>query len=892
MARAEDVGEPETSDDSISITSTASSAKTERYEVQCIVAERRTKGVMEYLTAWKDYPEHRHTWEPRESFVEDDVFSEWTRTKMRISRGLEKSFDVKAWKKRSKTIEEETLLRKKLRRDKRLRLGAQDDLTSEPGTRDANIESSGSEPAPRRPDKRIKRRSVHQDPPPSSSISEPSSISRSKDNDRPLKSRQESEVFTPAAKWTQAETITLEEGLRTLKGPRWKELLSLYGRNGTISHVLKDKTPSDLYDKAKSVRQEFVDSGREPPEYLKPFSRSASSKGSGSATPTIYSQSKVQSRAASKKSSRSTSVDSMMAELHDKQQALEERSQENRRPQPIIYSIGTLPTARGREQETAEKVSSRKPKAPKASQPPARKIEMSSGKKNLIENPRATQTKPQPESTVPHTKGITKAKEISKNDASRGRQLKDAPQTEELSKTNAIPQAERQSKSLPLIAEETVKLATAATQPESSCNITNNNALREETARTTWSGTARAPTIRPSVSNPSRLGAIGSGPIRTSKVKPKFGQIEPKKPIMRGDVTAAWNAEPKKRNSNNWATTNADPANAQTSKRNYRLSVQNKIRKSRRDGRAPDPNSLILIDPKTGKAPSTVSAPSPTEMLSKTPLQLHQEELAAREAEERRAQEAVPAPSPTAMLSKTPLQLHQEELAAREAEEREAQEADDLVHISADEHNTPQESIDQHREIRIGDQRVSENGSISNTVASTLKTTADDMTEVPASTLTSPPPASPHHFIPHETPLGPKIQTKKVTTISLQNYSKRSIPSPHVLGEAVVDMHRPYSSDDPQRFTLRSCPSQEQKNEINKMSDPNLVIGDIKLGKNDEKNVNVKFVGFGFETHKLLLTIKSMPRTMHFVFEAVCLASEYQVYFPAVSPWCQLNCTY
>ena len=854
MARAEDVGEPETSDDYISITSTVSSAKTERYEVQCIVAERKTKGAMEYLTAWKDYPDHRHTWEPRDCFYEDDVFSEWTRTKMRISRGLEKPFDVKAWKKRCKTMEEETLRRKKRRRDKRLRLGNQNGLTSEPEARDANIESSGSESAPRRSDKRIKRRSVHQDPPPSSSISEASSISSSESSDRPLTSRQESEVFTPGAKWTQAETIALEEGLRTLKAPRWRELLSLYGRNGTISQVLKDKTPTDLYDKAKSVRQEFVDSGREPPEYLKPFSRSASSKGSGTATPTIYSESKVQSRAASKKSSRSTSVDSMMAELHDKQQAREKRIQENRRPQQTIKSIETLQAARGREKETAEKVSSGKSKAPKASQAPARKSKVSSEKKILVKNPRATQIRPHPEITVPHTTGTIKVKDVNKDDVSRGRQLKDAPQTEELSKTSAIPQAERQSKSLPFIAEETVKFATAAPQPESSRNIIDNNTSREETARTTWSGTARVPTIRPSVSKSSRLGAIGSGPARSSKLKPKLGQIEPKKPVVMGDVTAAWNAEPKKRKSNNWATTNADPANAQASKRNYRLSVQNKIYKSRRDGRAPDPNRLVFIDPKTGKAPTTVSAPSPTAMLSKTPLQLHQEELAAREAEERRAQEA-----------------------------------DDIVHISAGEDDPPQESIDQNREIRVGDQTVSETGLTSNTAASTLRTTAGDMTDVSASILTAPPPASPHHVIPQEIPLGPRIPTKRMTTMSLQDYSKRSIPSTHVLSEAVVNMHRPYSSDDPLRFTLRSCPSQEQKNEIYKKSDPSLVIGDIKLGRDDEENVNVKFVGFGFETHKLLLTIKTMPRTMHFMFEAVCLASEYQVYFPAVSPSCQFK---
>lgn len=855
-----DVGEPETSDDSISLTSTASSAKTERYEVQCIVAERRTKGVMEYLTAWKDYPEHRHTWEPRECFFEDDVFSEWTTTKMRISRGLEKPFDVKAWKKRCQKFAEETRLRKKRRRDKKLRLDNQEG----PREQDANIESSGSDPTPRRSDKRIKRRSVHQDTPPSSSISDLSSVSSSEDSDRPLISRQESETFTPGSKWTQAETIALEEGLRTLKtlkGPRWMELLGLYGRNGTISQVLKDKTPSDLYDKAKSVRREFVDSGREPPEYLKPFSKSVSSRGSGTATPTIYSESKVQSRAVSKKSSRSTSVDSMMAELHEKQRAREGKSRENSRPQQTTNSKDILESARGREKmsKTAEK-----PSGSKSKQAPARKVKVDSGKKCLKENTSASHTKSQPKTTVPHTNGTSEVKESSKDDTPRGRQMKEGPHAEEPSKIRAIPLAERQSKSLAPSAKETAKLATdTATQPKSSRKPVSedNKTLGEEAARTTWSGTARAPTARPSVLKPSRLGAVGSGPARLniSKLKPKLGQIEPKKPVVIGDVTTAWNAEPKKRKSNNWATTNADPVNGQASKRNYRLSVQNKIYKSRREGRAPDLNSLTFIDPKTGKAPTAISAPSPTATLIKTPLQLHQEKLAAREAEERRAQEA-----------------------------------EDTMHVSTSEPDPPQGSIDKNSEVGVGEQGVSEaGGSTSNASASALRPTAGNMTDVPASidNLTSLAPAFPRQVTPISIPLGPRIQTKRMPTMSLQNYTKRSISSTHLLDEAVVNPHRPYSSDDPPRFTLRSCPSREHKIEIFNKPDPNLVIGDIKLGKNDQESIRVKFAGFGFETHKLLLTIKSMPRTMNFVFETVCLASEYQVYFPAVSPWCLFRST-
>ncbi len=858
MARAGDVGEQEASDDSISLTSTVSSAKADRYEVECILAERNMKGGMKYLTAWTDYPEYCHSWEPRECFFEDDVFSEWTRTKMRITQGLEKPFDVKAWRKRCKAVKEATLIRKEQRREKRLRLSKQYELTSGPGEQDANIESSGSEPAPRRSDKRIKRRSVHQDSPPSSSISGPPSSSGSEDSDRPLISRQESEISTPNPNWTQTETIALEEGLRTLKGPRWRELLGLFGRNGTLSQVLKDKNPSDLYDKAKSIRKEFVDSGREPPEYLKPFSKSASSRGSGTATPNVYTESRGQSKVPSKKSSRSTSTDSMMVELHEKQQIRKAKNREKSQVQQAPNSTEILSASIGRAKEsnTVEAPSRPKPKALPGSQAPARNIEEGLAKKPLEETPKAAQSKSRSENAVPLVKGAIEVKENRKRDSLQGKPPKDGARTKEPSKISAVPQAECQSKSLAPRAKETAEPAKIATaQPRSSRTDVpeNKQTMREETARTSWSGTARAPTAGPSVSTNSRLGAVGSGPARlsSSKLKPKLGQIEPKKPSVTGDITATWNAEPKKRKSNNWATTNTDPVDGQVPNRNYKLSVQNKIYKSRRDGRAPDPNRLVFIDPKTGKAPTVV-----------------------------------PAPSPTAMLSKTPLQLHLEELATKEAQVQQAQEVGDVTLLSTGEVDPAPESIDQSHKFRGHEQEVPETDrSILNASASALRPTAGDMIDASAHKNSRTPPSS--AFLHSRTlsviPPGPRAETKRTATMTLQDYTKRTSSS-HPLDEATINSHRSDSSDGPSIFTLRSHPSQEHKNEIFKKPDSNLMIGDVVIGKNDQESINVKLVGFGFEVKKLLLTAKAYPRTMNFVFETVCLASEYQAYFPAVSP--------
>ena len=645
MANLRELGEPEVSEDSISLTSTVPSANLESYEVECIVAERKAKGVKggkEYLTAWKDYPEQDYLWEPRENFNEDEIFNDWEMTKTRIAKGIEKPFDVKAWMKRCKAIKNEMWLRKQRRRVKRHRLSTRDQQTLVPVEKGANVESSGQEhAASRQPDKQIKRRSVHQDPPPSSSISEPSSILTSssnpvsEDSDRPLVPRHESEIFSTSSRWTQAETIALEEGLRTL-GPRWNDIHSLYGRNGTVSQILKDKSPGDLYDKAKSVRQEFVDSGREPPEFLlKPFSMSASSKGSKTATPDLHSQSRGQSRAASKKSSRSTSADSMMAELKEKQRIREAK----KRATQITNLKDNLSTTKGREKESdnAKKTSSRESKAHKGSQIHARKIGAGLTNAKLKETPKATEPKLHARDALSHPKARIEATESSKDDSLNRRRLSDGTRAKEPSRLSGPPAAKRQ----PVAPSPKEPASNAVIQPNSSGTSVpeSKGVAAKDTTPTTWSGTARAP-MAPAP-KPPRLEAAGSVSTRTSslKLKPKLGQTEPKKSSVTSDITATWNAVPKRRKSNNWATSNADPVDGQDGKRRYKLAVQNRIHKSRREGRVPDPNALIFIDPKTGKAPTTLPAPSPTAIVSRTPLQLYQEELASREAEERQAKE-------------------------------------------------------------------------------------------------------------------------------------------------------------------------------------------------------------------------------------------------------------
>lgn len=68
--------------------------------------------------------------------------------------------------------------------------------------------------------------------------------------------------------WSTAEENALMAGLDQVKGPHWSQILGLYGPEGTISHVLKDRNQVQLKDKARNIKLFFLKSDYEVPSYL------------------------------------------------------------------------------------------------------------------------------------------------------------------------------------------------------------------------------------------------------------------------------------------------------------------------------------------------------------------------------------------------------------------------------------------------------------------------------------------------------------------------------------------------------------------------------------------------------------------------------------------------
>ena len=287
MAKVADIGSPESSDDdSVSLTSTVSSMKLDHYPVEEILAEKEEDGEMVYLTKWEGYPESRNTWEPEDNFDQDSSFHYWQERKMRITRGLDRPFDVEAWERRVRKMEVDTRVRRKRRQRKKNRLNQQVDTIS-------SEDESDSVPKPaKRP-----RKSENS---PSTTPSRHGSIAAHK------------------AKWTDPETRALDKGLQDAKGPIWNEIFGWYGKRGTINRVLKDKCLVDLQEKVQDLKQEFIDAGKDPPIYMNPISRGPQVQPPRTSKPRSGGQSRAAPKEKSPSSDSETSADSMMEELRAK----------------------------------------------------------------------------------------------------------------------------------------------------------------------------------------------------------------------------------------------------------------------------------------------------------------------------------------------------------------------------------------------------------------------------------------------------------------------------------------------------------------------------------------------------------------------------------------------
>jgi len=68
--------------------------------------------------------------------------------------------------------------------------------------------------------------------------------------------------------WSTEEEDALLTGLDRVKGPHWSQILAMFGADGTVSEVLKDRNQVQLKDKARNLKLFFLKNKQNVPLYL------------------------------------------------------------------------------------------------------------------------------------------------------------------------------------------------------------------------------------------------------------------------------------------------------------------------------------------------------------------------------------------------------------------------------------------------------------------------------------------------------------------------------------------------------------------------------------------------------------------------------------------------
>lgn len=95
-----------------------------------------------------------------------------------------------------------------------------------------------------------------------------SASSTTNENARGSKQPKATNTSAPRQPWKNEEEKALLDGLAEVKGPHWSQILSLYGRGGSISEVLKDRSQIQLKDKARNLKLWYLKVGNEVPACL------------------------------------------------------------------------------------------------------------------------------------------------------------------------------------------------------------------------------------------------------------------------------------------------------------------------------------------------------------------------------------------------------------------------------------------------------------------------------------------------------------------------------------------------------------------------------------------------------------------------------------------------
>lgn len=400
-----------------------------------------------------------------------------------------------------------------------------------------------------------------------------------------------------------------------------------------------------------------------------------------------------------------------------------------------------------------------------------------------------------------------------------------------------------------------------------------------------YTGTGRFSEAASLTPKSPRLGILGAGPTRLRRSEPVFSKPRRKASVTAMDVMTNWSAKSKERNVD---PDRASVAKGEPAKHFKKLSSQNRFNKRARNEPAPDPDRLIFIDRKTGKAPKDVAAPSPVfqspQGLAKTPMQKFRDGLAAKDDQ----------------VGETHIDVEADD-AGTNTEVTGLRHVDGVTSVPNGGDKGVFKDIED-KSNRTGDveQRIyhdvelkGSNTADCTTPSADVRATSDVRSSDKAKAGDI---STPHNLHKNQTaqwtppstkPGGPGEGRRKPESTSTSIYVQPSAstnasstastrPAPTQLSSNHLGLR------DPTEMSFIINPSLSAVKNLFKTHSPHLIIGQLKLGADDQVLPKVKFEGISREVHKLFLSIKIMPSTLIFEFTSFCMAPDYQAFFNAV----------
>ncbi|KAL9099140.1 MAG: hypothetical protein Q9163_005314, partial [Psora crenata] len=387
-------------------------------------------------------------------------------------------------------------------------------------------------------------------------------------------------------------------------------------------------------------------------------------------------------------------------------------------------------------------------------------------------------------------------------------------------------------------------------RPESCAQSVRQSPKQGQSSPKQYTGTAGPPdTVGPRPSTQIPVGKVGSDSAHQPGRKPVSSDLERMKSIAETDVACKWNGKPQKRKRRD---STVKLAGSYTN-----VSHRNNIYKRRRNEPSPDADKLVLIDPKTGKAPKS------SQVIPACSLGMH-----------------IPTQKPC-----QPDRITSTIEQPLTPGDRKSQERADSTTVAG-----CVESLHPMGAVKDGEQNKGKGVAGVPPARGTLNSPRKSRKTSPALPSHSPPPTAPAALrrpstydsggLPKDSMTAPPQASAPADDLSLSDSISGNALGIQSRGQIrTASLVTTAKANTPIPFSLMNKLPLRQNEDLSQNHQLNHVTGNILTGSNRKSLGRVKFCGLAKEQQRLLLNTKSPDGRRDVYLKMLCTAMDYKEYF-------------